>query len=49
MSARRAAGNDLYALHTRALADLKPELILTQDLCRVCALPSGQVADASTT
>ena len=44
--AQTAAGNDLYTLHTRALADLKPELILTQDLCRVCALPSGQVADA---
>ena len=25
---------------------LDPDLILTQDLCRVCALPAGQVADA---
>ncbi len=23
-----------------------PDLILTQDVCRVCALPSGQVEDA---
>jgi iron complex transport system substrate-binding protein len=41
-----AAGADLYTLHARALADLRPDLILTQDLCRVCALPSGQVEDA---
>jgi iron complex transport system substrate-binding protein len=36
-------GADLYTLHEGALAALDPELILTQDLCRVCALPSGQV------
>ncbi len=41
-----AAGRDLYTLHARALAGLAPDLILTQDLCRVCALPSGQVSDA---
>ena len=41
-----AAGRDLYTLHARALADLAPDLILTQDLCRVCALPSGHVNDA---
>ena len=43
---RLAAGEDLYTLHARALAGLAPDLILTQDLCRVCALPSGQVTDA---
>ena len=36
-----ASGEDLYTLHSRALAALQPDLILTQDLCRVCALPSG--------
>jgi len=41
-----AAGQDLYTLHADALAGLNPELILTQDLCRVCALPSDQVSDA---
>ena len=41
-----AAGADLYTLHAQALAGLKPELILTQDLCRVCALPTGHVEDA---
>ena len=44
--AQTAAGADLYTLHARALADLEPDLILTQDLCRVCALPSGHVEDA---
>src|SRR3954462_14367517 len=41
-----AAGGDLYTLHADALAGLDPELILTQDLCRVCALPSDHVTDA---
>ena len=41
-----AADEDLYTLRAGALAGLDPELILTQDLCRVCALPSGQVEDA---
>jgi iron complex transport system substrate-binding protein len=41
-----ADGGDLYTLHADALADLRPELILTQDLCRVCAVPSGSVSDA---
>ncbi len=40
------AGGDLYTLHADALAGLSPDLILTQDLCRVCALPSGHVDDA---
>jgi iron complex transport system substrate-binding protein len=41
-----ANGEDLYTLHADALARLSPDLILTQDLCRVCALPSGQVTEA---
>lgn len=41
-----AAGADLYTLDAGALAGLRPDLILTQDLCRVCALPSGHVTDA---
>lgn len=41
-----AAGRDLYTLHADALAELAPDVILTQDLCRVCALPSGQVEQA---
>jgi iron complex transport system substrate-binding protein len=40
------AGADLYTLHAGALAGLDPEVILTQDLCRVCAVPSGEVSAA---
>ncbi|GLY22372.1 ABC transporter substrate-binding protein [Micromonospora sp. NBRC 101691] len=43
---QRAAGADLYTLHADALAGLDPELLLTQDLCRVCALPAGQLTEA---
>ena len=41
-----ASGGELYTLHAGALAALAPDLILTQDLCRVCALPSGHVGQA---
>ncbi|MFC4147700.1 ABC transporter substrate-binding protein [Micromonospora mangrovi] len=43
-----AAGADLYTLHAGALAGLDPDLILTQDLCRVCALPADRVDEAVT-
>ena len=43
---RMSAGEDLYTLHADALAALAPDLIISQDLCRVCALPSGQVEEA---
>lgn len=41
-----AAGADLYHLKQDALAGLDPDLVLTQDLCWVCALPSGKVDEA---
>ncbi len=41
-----AAGGDLYTLDAGALAELAPDVILTQDLCRVCALPTNRVEDA---
>jgi len=44
--AQLAAGRDLYTLHADALAEIRPDVILTQDLCRVCALPSGEVERA---
>jgi iron complex transport system substrate-binding protein len=43
---RVARGLPMYELDRAALARLDPDLILTQDLCRVCALPAGTVADA---
>jgi iron complex transport system substrate-binding protein len=44
--AQSAAGADLYTLRAGALAGLAPDLVLTQDLCWVCALPSGEVGAA---
>jgi iron complex transport system substrate-binding protein len=41
-----AAGEDLYTLDAGALAEIAPDVILTQDLCRVCALPTEDVQDA---
>jgi iron complex transport system substrate-binding protein len=35
----------MYELNQAALAALEPDLIITQDLCAVCALPAGTVAD----
>lgn len=43
---RAARGLPMYELDRAALAALDPDLILTQDLCAVCALPAGSVADA---
>lgn len=39
-------GQPLYVLDTELLRREQPEVILTQDLCRVCAVPSGQVQQA---
>jgi len=36
----------IYTLDKALIRDIQPDLILTQDLCRVCAVPSGQVEDA---
>lgn len=43
---RLAAGDELYRLDEAALARCNPDLILSQDLCRVCAVPSGDVDEA---
>jgi iron complex transport system substrate-binding protein len=44
---RIAAGLDLYELDDAALRRCDPDLILSQDLCRVCAVASGDVAAAT--
>ena len=36
----------LYILDRELLRRERPDVILTQDLCRVCAVPSGQVERA---
>ena len=41
-----AAGEDLYRLDAGALADLDADLVVTQDLCAVCAVDVTAVDDA---
>jgi iron complex transport system substrate-binding protein len=36
----------IYVLDKDLIQKIQPDLILAQDLCRVCAVPSGQVEDA---
>ena len=46
VAARVSAGEDLYRLDEGALADLDPDLVLTQDLCAVCAVAVADVDSA---
>jgi iron complex transport system substrate-binding protein len=46
VSRRRNRGEDLYHLRSDALAELDPDLVLTQDLCAVCAVDVSLVDDA---
>lgn len=46
VKARMAAGEDLYRLEEGALRDIDPDLVVTQDLCAVCAVDVGEVDEA---
>jgi iron complex transport system substrate-binding protein len=46
VTGRIAAGLSIYTLDDALLRALNPDLILAQDLCRVCAVPSGTVEEA---
>jgi iron complex transport system substrate-binding protein len=46
VSASIGGGQPIYRLDTDAIRDLRPDLVLAQDLCAVCAVPSGQVNQA---
>jgi iron complex transport system substrate-binding protein len=43
---RMADGEDLYRLDRGAFAEIDPELVVTQDLCAVCAVDVSEVDDA---
>ena len=47
MSAAVHGGSSLYALDEAALAAAKPDLILTQELCRVCAVSYREVNEVA--
>ena len=38
-------GDSLYNVDTPAIRALKPDLVIAQDVCRVCAVPASQVVD----
>jgi iron complex transport system substrate-binding protein len=44
--ARMEDRQPLYALDRDLIRRIQPDVILAQDLCRVCAVPSGEVEDA---
>ena len=44
--ARVAAGEDLYHLDEDSLRDVDADLVVTQDLCAVCAVDVSEVDDA---
>jgi iron complex transport system substrate-binding protein len=46
VSERVAAGDDLYRLDEGALAELDADVVITQDLCAVCAIDLDRVGDA---
>jgi iron complex transport system substrate-binding protein len=46
VSASISGGEPIYRLDNEAVRELRPDLVLTQDLCAVCAVPSGHVNDA---
>jgi iron complex transport system substrate-binding protein len=46
VAAAMAGGEDLYRLDAGALADLDADLVVTQDLCAVCAVDVSVVDDA---
>jgi iron complex transport system substrate-binding protein len=46
VSARVADGEAIYTLDAERIRDIQPDLILAQDLCQVCAVPSGAVEEA---
>src|SRR5262245_48574347 len=39
-------GRSLYAVDAELIAELAPDLIVTQDLCSVCAVSSGELESA---
>ena len=46
VSASIGGGDPIYRLDDQAVRELRPDIVLTQDLCAVCAVPSGHVNQA---
>jgi iron complex transport system substrate-binding protein len=46
VSASIGGGEPIYRLDHSAIRELQPDVVLTQDLCAVCAVPAGHVTEA---
>jgi iron complex transport system substrate-binding protein len=46
VNASASESHSLYAIDADLLAELRPDLVITQDLCEVCAVSSGDLATA---
>jgi iron complex transport system substrate-binding protein len=46
VSASATEAHSLYAVDADLMAQLRPDLVITQDLCEVCAVSSGDLASA---
>lgn len=46
VNASASEAHSLYAVDADLMAQLKPDLVITQDLCEVCAVSSGDLASA---
>ncbi len=46
VSASKTDSHTLYAVDAQLLSELRPNLVITQDLCEVCAVSSGDLATA---
>ncbi len=46
VSASLGDGHPIYGLDNEAIRELRPDLVISQDLCAVCAVPSGHVNEA---
>jgi iron complex transport system substrate-binding protein len=46
VSASSSQDHSLYAVDAELMAELHPDLVITQDLCQVCAVSSGDLATA---
>ncbi len=45
VAAAAMRGQPLYEVDTAAIRELEPDLVVAQDVCRVCAVTAAQVAD----
>src|SRR5260370_28471232 len=46
VSSSKRESHSLYAVDAELMAELRPDLVITQDLCEVCAVSSGDLSTA---